>query len=414
MSSNANRDETMSLTPSLTTPAPPSRPTLPSLSELIGRANDLVPTIERRAAAAEHDRMISAETMQEIHAAGLLRYFQPARFGGYEMDWGAQVQIGRALARGCASTSWLVCVVGSHSAYVARMSPEAQEDVWADGQDALIATGSVSRNVTIEAVNGGYVLSGRWSFCSGVDHAGWILLRGTPAGDSRQHYFLFPSTEFTIEDDWHVSGMCGTGSKSVIAKDVFIPEHRTLSLTALMSPNPPGAQINKNYVYNYNFRPFAGTALLGPILGAAEAAFAQYTAMIEERAAGGRLDIHDMQTQLRLAESSAELGAATVLLESLVQRQQHYAKADLDIPKVERIALVRDRTFTARLCFNAVERLMSHLDATEIYLEHPIQRHFRDLSGMVQQIGVNWDRNMTNCAKAMFGIEADIPYFNVE
>src|SRR5690606_30844700 len=100
-------------------------------------------------------------------------------------------------------------------------------------------------------------------------------------------------------------------------------------------------------------------------------------------------------------ESTAEIGAATLLLQSLVERQQYYAGGDLPIPKSERAALVRDRTFTARLCFSAVERLISHLDASEIYLEHPIQRHFRDLSGMVQQIGVNWDRNMTNCAKAM-------------
>src|SRR5690606_5546693 len=164
------------------------------------------------------------------------------RFGGYEMDWGAQVQIGRVLAHGCASTSWLVCVVGSHSAYVARMSPEAQEDVWSGGKDALIATGSVARNVSIEPAPGGFVLSGRWSFCSGIDHADWVLLRGTPAGDSRQYYFLFPCSEITIEDDWHVSGMSGTGSKSVLAKDVFIPAYRTLSLTDLMSPNPPRSE----------------------------------------------------------------------------------------------------------------------------------------------------------------------------
>jgi 3-hydroxy-9,10-secoandrosta-1,3,5(10)-triene-9,17-dione monooxygenase len=397
----------------------PARPAeQPEVTEeaLIARAEALVPTLKERAAQTEAARMLPAETMADLHAAGLLRFFQPKRFGGYELEWGVQVGLGRTLAKACASTSWIACVVASHSAYVARMSPEAQEDVWGSGEPVLVSTGSVARGVRIRRVEGGYRLDGRWSFCSGCDHAAWALTRGVVEGetDGAQSYFLYPRSDFRIEDDWYVSGMRGTGSKTIVVDDIFVPEHRVLRLSTLMSPEPPGARVNRSYVYSYNFRPLAGTALMGPILGSAEAILENYMAALlaGTDVAGG--DVEDPIVELRTAESAAEIGAAQLLIQSLVDRQRHYGHNNLDVPQHERVALVRDRTFAARLCFSAAERIVSSLDARDVFAEGPIQRQFRDLCGMVQQIGVNWDRNMLSCARAMFGLKSDVPYFNTK
>jgi 3-hydroxy-9,10-secoandrosta-1,3,5(10)-triene-9,17-dione monooxygenase len=381
------------------------------LESLLAEVDRLGPVLANRAAETEAGRTLPAANMAEMFDAGLLRYFVPTRFGGYELEWGSQVAIGRRLAYYCASSAWIACVVGSHSAYVGRMEAAAQADVWADGPDVLIATGSVSRNVSVETLEDGYRLSGRWSFSSGVDHSDWALLRASPTNDHRQSYFLIPKSDFTIVDDWFVSGMSGTGSKGVQVDNAFIPAHRTLGLSALMAPNPPGAAVNSGVVFRYNFRPFAGSALLGPILGTAEAILTAYREMMREGQGG--LSVDDIQSQLRLAESEAEIGAAACLLESLVERQQRYARTNANIPQAERIALVRDRTFTARLCFTASERLITSIGAEAVLTEHPIQRHFRDLAGMVQQIGVNWDRNMTDVVKAIFGRPTGIPYLNI-
>src|SRR5690606_32521523 len=139
----------------------------------------------------------------------------------------------------------------------------AQEDVWGRGPDVLISTGSVMRDVTVATAEGGYRLSGRWSFCSGVDHASWVLLRASPTGDHRQSYFLIPRADFVIDDDWFVSAMSGSGSKSVLIKDVFIPNYRVLSMAEMMAPSPPGAQINSHYLFSGSFRPFSGSNLMG-------------------------------------------------------------------------------------------------------------------------------------------------------
>ena len=390
-----------------------SRAPMPSQDALLARAEKMIPALAAGAAATEARRMLSKSTMDMLFEAGFLRIFQPSRFGGYEMDWGTQTRVGSLLARGCASAAWITCVVGSHAAYVGRMSPKAQEEVWGDGGDILIATGSVPRGVTIRKVDGGYELNGKWSFLSGIDHASWCVTRGFPDGNESgpQYYFLYPRSAFAIEDDWYVSGMRGTGSKSVVVDRLFVPEHRAIALTTLMSPNPPGAEINRGYVYRYNFRAFAGTAMLGPIMGAAEAAFASYIASLK-RGEFGNLDPEDTSVQLLIAEADAEISAARLLLDSLVDKQHTYGSSGKAFAMPDRLALIRDRTYAARLFHNAVDRLVRSLDCRTIFDEHPIHRHHRDLAGMVQQIGINWDRNMSNCGRKLVGLPTEIPFLN--
>lgn len=381
-------------------------------SDLVEAAKALAPVFQSRACDAELQRRLSPETMSDLFAGGLLRYYVPARFGGAELDWGAQIHVGRALAYGCGSTSWIGGVVGSHALYIGRMDPRAQEDVWGDGPDVLISTGSIVRDVTLDIIEGGYRLSGRWSFCSGVDHASWVLLRASPTGDHRQSYFLIPRSDFVIEDDWFVSSMSGSGSKSVLVKDAFIPDYRVLSMADMMAPSPPGAQINSHYLFSGSFRPFSGSNLMGPILGGAEAVLFEFQRMAAEREGG--IDPDDVQWQLTFAEASAEIAAAEQLIEAMIRTQTKYGAVGQLIPKTERIALVRDRTYAARLCLNGATRLMAGLDASSVLSDAPIQRMFRDLSGMMQQIGVNWDRNMISCAKATLDMTTDVPELNAD
>lgn len=381
-------------------------------SDLVEAAKALAPVLQARACQAELERRLSPDTMKDLFANGLLRYYVPARFGGAELDWGAQIHVGRALAYGCGSTSWIGGVVGSHALYIGRMDPRAQEDVWGRGPDVLVSTGSVMRDVTVATVDGGYRLSGRWSFCSGIDHASWVLLRASPSGDHRQSYFLIPRADFAIDDDWFVSAMSGSGSKSVLVKDIFIPDYRVLSMADMMAPSPPGAQINSHYLFSGSFRPFSGSNLMGPILGGAEAVLFEFQRMA---AAGeGGIDADDVQWQLTFAEASAEIGAAEHLIDGMIRTQTQYGAVGQLIPKSERIALVRDRTYAGRLCLNSATRLVAGLDASTVLKDAPIQRMFRDLTGMMQQIGINWDRNMISCAKAALDMTTDVPELNAD
>jgi alkylation response protein AidB-like acyl-CoA dehydrogenase len=138
-----------------------------NLDILLQRARDLVPVLKERAKDTENLRQLPDETMADLHRLGLLKYYQPKMFGGYEMDWGAHAYIANELARGCTSTAWIQCVVGAHTWMAARFDLEAQKEMFAD-PDVLIATAFAGgRNVTVERVKGGYKLSGEWSFASG-------------------------------------------------------------------------------------------------------------------------------------------------------------------------------------------------------------------------------------------------------
>ena len=388
----------------------------PSVKTILERCNELAPRLRERAAATELKRSLPDETFADLKTAGLLKIFKPHRYGGYEMDWGPQLRAGRTIARSCPSTAWIVTVVGSHAAYVCRLRPEAQDDIWQSGEDVLIATGSVPVKAGARAVDGGYILDGQWRFCSGVDHAAWAMTP-TFVEDQRElgmRYFLYPRADFSIDDDWHVAGMSGTGSKSVVVSEVFVPEHRTLPFVEFFVPDPPGSKVNAGGVYSYDFRLFVGSAMLGPIVGTAEGALEQMLALARDDTGVQKMNIHDTATQLLIAESSAEVETAGYLLDRILERQSYYPPKKIAIPVDERVALLRDRTFATRLCVNAIERLVTSLDSRSIFDDDPIQRQFRDLAAMAQQIGVNWDRNMSSCGQKLLGLPSEDTFLNPE
>src|SRR5712691_12392451 len=145
--------------------------------EFIGRAQALLPSVRARARQAEQLRRLPEETFREFQEAGLFRALQPARFGGFELDpvsfYEAVIEIGTA----CASSAWVLAVLGVHQWHIALFPPRAQEEVW--GQDpSAVSSSSYPPTGKVERVAGGFRLCGRWSFSSGCDCTGWALLGG--------------------------------------------------------------------------------------------------------------------------------------------------------------------------------------------------------------------------------------------
>jgi 3-hydroxy-9,10-secoandrosta-1,3,5(10)-triene-9,17-dione monooxygenase len=382
------------------------------LQDIVDTAAKLAPQLAGRAAATERSRCLATETFEDVRQAGLLKIFMPARYGGYEMDWGPQIQAGRELAKACPSTGWIVSVVGSHAAYLGRLSMAAQEDVWGSREEVLVATGSVAIKPDVRQADGGYVLNGQWCFCSGIDHATWVMASGTVKETGAMGFFLMPRSDVSIKDDWHVAGMSGTGSKSMLLDDVFVPSHRLTPFEDFFAARPKGPDVNEGSVYRADFHMFAGSAMLGPILGAAEGALQLICDLARD--GDSRLNRNDTAVQLLVAESAAEIGTAACLLERLLERQNYYANRDLAPTAEHRVAMLSDRTFMTRLCTRAIERLVNELDIDNLLAEHPIQRQFRDLSAMAQQVGVNWDRNMSSCGQKLLGLASNEAFLNVD
>jgi 3-hydroxy-9,10-secoandrosta-1,3,5(10)-triene-9,17-dione monooxygenase len=157
----------------------------PTPHELARRARDLLPLLRERAVETENRRTMTEATIADLRAAGLHKYYTPARYGGYEMDWGVHVDVGRELAIACGSTAWISTVVFHHTWILGRFPPEAQEEAFGSNPDAIISTGFAGgTGAAAVSVEGGYELSGLWRFSSGIDHADWAIV-GARIDDKR-------------------------------------------------------------------------------------------------------------------------------------------------------------------------------------------------------------------------------------
>src|SRR5690349_2925993 len=199
-------------------------------ADLIARARALTSTLAARAAKAEQDRRVPAETIADMQAAGLFRVFQPARWGGYEMDPATYFEIQLALAEGCMSTGWVYGVVGLHPWLMGLFDDRAAQEVGGT-DDATLICSSLMPTGTAVLAPGGFRLSGRWKFSSGSEHCGFAFLGGAPAvdgGAGERSIFLVPRSDYAIEDTWRVSGLKATGSHDIVVKDAFVPDYRRL------------------------------------------------------------------------------------------------------------------------------------------------------------------------------------------
>jgi 3-hydroxy-9,10-secoandrosta-1,3,5(10)-triene-9,17-dione monooxygenase len=365
--------------------------------EALRRARALVPVLRERAEAAEARREMSKETLDDLHRTGLFRFHQPRRWGGMELDFVALFDVPAEIARGCASTGWNVANLGVHHWMLALYDPRAQEEVWSQNPDALIASGIAYPQGRGRRVDGGFVISGFWNFSSGVDAADWNMLAVIVRDGERivdHRMCLVPRAAYEIVDDWHVLGMRSTGSKSVRATDVFVPEHRALSMyLARGGAGFPGARANPNPLYQVPLSAFGSHCLAGAGVGNAQAALELTIEAIRERSTSyTAARMRDLQpVQLRVATAGAKVDAARLIIRADCQEGQRIAQ-DHRVPTVEeKLRAKRNVAYAMELCNEAVDTLHALAGANGIYDRYPIQRLFRDQHALTGHIGFSWD-----------------------
>jgi 3-hydroxy-9,10-secoandrosta-1,3,5(10)-triene-9,17-dione monooxygenase len=379
---------------------------IPTVDDLTTRAEELVPYLKDQAATTEQNRTLPTETVTKLHEAGFFRFFRPRAYGGFEMDWGSQYTFSKILAHGCPSTAWIAAVVGQHSCHVGRFARQAQDEVWADDSDLLIATGSVPRaNVKTERVTGGVKVSGSVGFASGVDHSGWAMAL-VPI-DGVGHQVLLPQRDYEVEDTWFVAGMRGTGTKDIHVPGTFVPDHRIMPSITFNEQNPPGAGIHDSYIYAMEFAPVQGSSPLGPLIGTAEGALGHYVAMTRTKkgAIFGNKVAENAAVQMRVSESAAEIHAADIVAQNDFAFLHGAAKSGRRLSNEERTAIVRNRALIAKMCVRATQRLVQMMGAAGLSDDNPVQRHYRDVQGMATQIGVAFDVNMPPWGRWALGLD---------
>jgi 3-hydroxy-9,10-secoandrosta-1,3,5(10)-triene-9,17-dione monooxygenase len=386
-----------------------------SADEALRQAHALVPRLRERAALADELRRCPDESIRELNESGLMRLLQPRRVGGSELPWVALIDVGSELALGCGSTAWNWANYAVHHWMLAFWPVQCQDEIWETDPAALIASSMVFPAGKAERVAGGYRLGGRWPFSSGVDPATWNMLGGivhSDGGDSGHRMFLLPRADYTIIDNWHVMGLRGTGSKDIEAKDVFVPEHRTLPVDATRGGSGhPGAVANPAPLFRIPIFATFPYMLTGIALGIAQGAYDTVIDGLRGRLArySGR-SLADMTAiQMKIAEAAACIDTARRTMREHCQMAQRLAERgevpDLAIKATWR----RDGAFSAGLCERAVGVLFKIGGGAALFDDHPLQRAFRDVCAATAHISMIWEPQATTFGRVALGLPCDNP-----
>ena len=384
----------------------------PAVSDLLTRARAIAALARERAQQTEADRRVGDDMIERMRQADLFRIMQPRSYGGFEYGFDVFAQVVAAIAGGCGSTGWVYGLLASHQWLIACFPKAAQDEVWQDR--TALAAGTYAPVGQAVAVDGGYRLSGVGSFCSGCDNAQWQLLGGMipqPDAAATPGFFLLRSADCVIDDNWHTMGLAGTGSKNIVARDVFVPAHRTLAFAELIDATAPGMRANPNPLYRQSFLAVLPITIVSPVLGMAEGALADFLAMAGVRTtrgavAGGNRRMAELTTvQMRVAEASACIDAARLLMfRDLAQAFETAARGD-PIGVDLRLRNRRDQAFCVRLLVGAIDALFLAAGGQGLFLEQPLQRAWRDAHAAASHISLNWDSTGSMYGQFMLGLE---------
>jgi len=380
--------------PEFVTPTRAAAP--PSAEQLLQRTQRLVPSLRERAERIAQTRNMPGDVVQDLQDAQLMELLRPQRFGGQEYGLDLVYRVGRELAKGDGSTGWVYLVTSAHDVLMGLYPAAVQEEYWTSSRPC--GASSYSPTGKAAPANGGFVLSGKWSFLSGVDLAGWVLLGaivGMLENPTRPdlRYFLVPAKDYKIIDDWYVMGLRGTGSKSVVLDDVFVPNQRILTFGDISSGQSPGASVSENPIYRESGWVAIGFSLAAPATGivqtAYEVAVAELKGRIERR--DPILEGKKPAVQMHLAEATALIDTSDLLYLRSFQDTFARMSAGVRLTTEERVRNRRDTCYSVLAARKAADLLLSVGGGRGVSESHPVQRALRDLYAIAAHPAAGWD-----------------------
>jgi alkylation response protein AidB-like acyl-CoA dehydrogenase len=335
---------------------------------------------------------------------------QPRRFGGHETSVHAYMDVIAELGRGCGSTAWVASLINVCAWLTAVFPERAQRDVWDADPDAWVA-GSLAPLGEARAVDGGWRVTGKWPWASGCLHAQWaacgIHMKDGAGQMVNLGLSLMPMADLAIEDTWHMAGMRGTGSNTIVGQDVFVPEHRFL-------PYPPAfggtyrTEHTDETVFRSAFIPITVLILAGSQVGVARAALEHVISKSSTRGithTNFRTQAESAGFQILLADAAMKIDTAELHMQRAADDLDRHAEAG-SYPDVTTRARIRaDTALTARYCREAVDTLVSAHGTSSLGDWSPMQRFWRDIHLASHHAVTEWQVNLEVYGKALLGRE---------
>lgn len=391
-----------------TQPAPIQTPDAVSA---IAAARTLAPTLRDRAAETDALRRLPEENVADMRAAGLFRVIQPARCGGWQMDFHAHLDVVEEISAGCGASGWCLGVLQIHSWVAGLLSQQAQDDIYGADQDTLIVAVLNARGEAVRGGNG-YRVSGFWPFGSGSEHSQWAILGARVLDEdgevADEGCFLIPTSEIEIKDDWRVVGLRGTGSCSLVVKNVDVPAHRFISFIDGRAGKTPGGHLHDGTLYKAPLAPSLAIALCGPAVGIAEGAINDFIGYVPGRTnpqLRGAAQIDSPLTHQTVAEAKAQVDAARMLLHRAADDIHEAAENGGEMPVEIRARIRMDSAYAVRLCMKAGEAIFLASGGSGLAESNPVQRAWRDLHAINQHALLQLPTNAEIYGRTILGLD---------
>jgi alkylation response protein AidB-like acyl-CoA dehydrogenase len=353
-------------------------------------AHELVPWIRDAADVIDAQRELPQDLANAIAASGLFRMLVPDSLGGSELDLPTYIQVIEEIAKADGSTAWCVNQGAVFATSAAFLRKEAARQIWVEDPSAVVANGPAPSAEAV-VVEGGYRVTGRWTFSSGCCHATWLAGFATIIENGRQRhhtdgtpearYMLFPKSEAEIIDTWHVSGLRGTGSHHFAVTDLFVPGERTV-----WSYVDPVRESGPLYVYPMVLLFASGNASVA--LGIARSALDALIELAGGKKPHGTDELLRDQTmvQAQVGQAEAMWRSARAFLHKTVGEVWEAVSTTHTITLEQRVLLRMATTHAIRLAAETVDIAYNTSGSDAIFASSPIQRYFQDIHVVTQHI----------------------------
>jgi alkylation response protein AidB-like acyl-CoA dehydrogenase len=387
----------------------PSSLQVPTLEQLLLRIEETKPTLAANVEETEANRRIAQANIDALTEAGAFKVMVPRRFGGYEMTIREKLEVSAAVAEACGSTGWVVALTNVCNWMASVLPDHAQQDIFGSDPDAKVA-GVLNPSANVRKVQDGYQVSGQWPWASGSWHADWALVGivvPDEAGEPVDQALAFiPMGELSIKETWFVAGMKGTGSNTIIAEDVFVPEHRLHSVPRAIA-NDYATEHTEEALYRSSFIPVLTLVLAGPQLGLGRAALR----FVMDKAPKRGISYTKFERQIDSTAFQLQIANAATLIDT-AHLHAFRAAADIDdaaaagekLSYVRRARVRADTAYAITKIREAIDALLSAHGASSFAEVSPLQRIWRDSSTAGRHAVVDPLVNQEVYGKALLGI----------
>jgi len=386
-----------------------------SSEDLVAAARRLAPIFRERAEQDPDARRVPGASIEDLKKNGLFSVIQSSRNGGHDTDMVTQLDVMAALSEGCPSTAWVVGVGHAHSWLINHLPAEAQDDIYGDDPSQLVSAVIAPRGKAIK-VDGGYRVSGFWPFGSGCEHSkNWMLLGAELFDDDGNKLdegdFVVPTHEVEFKDDWHVVGLKSSGSCSMTAEDVFVPEHRFVSLNDLVAGTTPGRELHDGWLAKAAPVPILSLCIAGAAVGATRSALDAFKELLPGKVVAYTSEVQMEQptTHRQFAEAAMLADEGEMLLYRTARLIDDHAREGREMPPLIRARCRMDCAQGVRRCLEAVQILYLASGGSGIKKTNRLGTMLADLQAANMHGILNLETNQEMYGRVLLGLEPNTP-----